>query len=93
MSQVYDRFQTGYLNNNIAEGEPTYPDTVTISSTGVSADSQSASMGVFIKTYQIHSGRPVWKSTGRDDRFLYYNGNNLNQLYLEYLVLLVLILR
>ena len=79
MSQVYDRFQTGYLNNNIAEGEPTYPDTVTISSTGVSADSQSASMGVFIKTYQIHSGRPVWKNTARDDRFLFYSsGKNKN---------------
>ena len=75
MSQVYDRFQTGYLNNNIAEGEPTYPDTVTISSTGGAADEQVASLGVYTRTYQIYSGRPVWKNTARDDRFLFYNGN------------------
>ena len=60
---------------NITEGEPTYPDTVTISSTEGAADSQFGSLGVFTKTYQIHSGRPVWKSTVRDDRFLFYNGN------------------
>ena len=60
---------------DIAEGEPTYPDTVEISSSGGSADSHSTSMGVYKKTYQIHSGRPVWKSTVRDDRFLFYNGN------------------
>ena len=61
-------------NITIAEGEPTYPDTVTVSSTGGAADSQSLSLSVYTKTYQIHSGRPVWKNTARDDRFLFYNG-------------------
>ena len=58
----------------VIEGEPTYPDTVTISSTGGAVDSQTSCLGVYTKTYQIHSGRPVWKNTARDDRFLFYNG-------------------
>ena len=66
-----------YLYFNFAEGEPTYPDTVTVSSTEGASDSQSASIGVYKKTYQIHSGRPVWKSTVKDDRFLFYNGKNI----------------
>ena len=60
---------------NITEGEPTYPDTLTISSTGVSV--HPSIIGVYKKTYQIHSGRPVWKSTVRDDRFLFYNGKSI----------------
>ena len=65
-----------YSYYNITEGEPTYPDTVTVSSTEGAADSQYQSLGVYKKTYQIHSGRPVWKSTFRDDRFLFYSGKN-----------------
>ena len=64
-----------YSYHNITEGEPTYPDTVTVSSTEGATEEQVSSMGVYKKTYQIHSGRPVWKSTVRDDRFLLYNGN------------------
>ena len=62
---------------NITEGEPTYPYTVTVSSTEGAAEEQVSSMGVYKKTYQIHSGRPVWKSTVKDDRFLFYNGKNI----------------
>ena len=66
-----------YSYHNITEGEPTYPDTVTVSSTEGAADSQYQSLGVYKKTSQIRSGRPVWKSTVRDDRFLFYNGKNI----------------
>ena len=78
MSQVYDRFQTGYLNNNIAEGEPTYPDTVTISSTGGAANTQSQCLGIYKKTSQTWSGRPVWQNTARDDRFLFFHGKHFD---------------
>ena len=66
---------------NFAEGESTYPYTLTVSSTEGAADEQVKSLGVYKKTYQIHSGRPVWKSTVKDDRFLFYNGKNIK--YLE----------
>ena len=67
-------------------GDPTYPDTLTVSSTGEAADSQpvcldiyiyTKTLGVYKKTAQTWSGRSVWQSTVRDDRFLFYNGNNL----------------
>jgi len=58
-----------------AEGEPTYPDAVTVSSTGAAAENQVWSMGVYKKTTQTWSGRPVWRHTGRDDRFLFYDGD------------------
>ena len=61
---------------SITEGEPTYPAILTVSSTGGTADSQSSALGVYKKTNQTWSGRPVWKSTVRDDRFLFYHGNN-----------------
>ena len=63
--------------HNVTEGEPTYPTTVTVSSTGEAADSQSQCLGVYKKTTQTWSGRPVYQSTVRDDRFLFYNGINL----------------
>ena len=31
-------------------------------------------MGVYKITNRTHSGRPVWQSTVRDDRYLFYNG-------------------
>merc|ERR1711953_331342 len=58
-----------------AEGEPTYPDLLTVSSTGEAAEKQPESLGVYKKTTQTWSGRPVWMYTGRDDRFLFYNGD------------------
>ena len=64
-------------NIHVTEGEPTYPDTVTVSSTGDAADSQPESLGVYKITPHTWSGRPVWQHTVRDDRYLFYNGNNL----------------
>ena len=60
----------------IIEGGPTYPATVTVSSTGGAADQQGPALGVYQRTGQTHSGRPVWQNTVRPDRFLLYNGNN-----------------
>ena len=62
---------------HFTEGEPTYPATVTVSSTGGAADVQSKCLGAYKKTSRTWSGRPVWRHTSRDDRFLLYNGNNL----------------
>ena len=73
---IYHAVGKYYSFYNITEGEPTYPTTVTVSSTGGAADSQSKSMGVYEKTPRIWSGRPVWQNTARNDRFLFYNGNN-----------------
>ena len=61
-----------------SEGEPTYPTTVIVSSTGGVADLQAESLGVYTKTAHTYSGRPVWQSTVRDDRFLFYSGTTLN---------------
>ena len=58
------------------EGEPTYPATVTVSSREGAADVQSKCLGVYKKTSKNWSGRPVWQSTVRDDRFLFYHGSN-----------------
>ena len=66
-----------HYSYNFVEGEPTYPDTLTVSSTEDAADEQVASMGVYKKTYQIHSCRPVWKSTVKFDRYLFYSGKNI----------------
>ena len=57
------------------EGEPTYPEKVTISSTGGTSETWPSVLGVYKRTNMTHSGRPVWQSTVRDDRFLFYNGN------------------
>ena len=51
-----------------------YPDTVTVESTGTASEKHSKSMGVYKITNRTHSGRPVWQSTVRDDRYLFYNG-------------------
>ena len=34
-------------------------------------------MGVYKITNITHSDRPVWQSTVRDDRYLFYRGNNM----------------
>ena len=50
-----------------------YPDTVTVSSSEGAADNVPHCLGVYKRTSQTWSGRPVWQSTVRDDRFLIYN--------------------
>ena len=57
-------------------GKLTYPETVTVSSTGGASERQAFAMGVYKITNITHSGRPVWQSTVREDRYLFYNGNN-----------------
>ena len=67
----------GYSEGN------SYPTTVTVSSTGGVASNQAECLGVYKKTpLQTWSGRPVWQSTVRDDRFLYYDGKNLEYIFL-----------
>ena len=63
----------------IIEGEPTYPDKLSITSTGAVADLLPSYLGVYEKmTNTTHSGRPVWQSTSRDDRYLLYSGKLIN---------------
>ena len=61
---------------NITEGEPTYPEKLTISSTGGTAERLPDVLGVYKITNITHNGRPVWQSTVREDRYLFYNGLN-----------------
>ena len=56
------------------EGEPTYPEKLTISSTGGTSKTWPSVLGVYMRTKMTHSDRPVWQSTVRDDRYLFYNG-------------------
>ena len=65
-----------YLNL-FTEGEPSYPDTITVSSTGGATERMPSVMGVYKITNITHSGRPVWQSRVRGDRYLVYNGNNM----------------
>ena len=64
----------GYHIFTITDGEPTYPDTVSVYSRGGAADSQPQSLGVYEKTTLTWSGIAVWQSTD-DKTFLYYDGN------------------
>ena len=57
------------------EGEPTYPEKVTISSIGGTSERWPSVLGVYKRTNMTHSGRPVWQSTVRNDRYLFYEGN------------------
>ena len=59
------------------EGEPTYPETVRVSSTGEASERLASVMGVYKITNITHSDRPVWQSSVREDRFLFYHGNNI----------------
>ena len=64
-----------FLRVNILVGELFfYPETVTVSSTGGASETSPGAMGVYKITNITHSGRPVWQSTVRDDRYLFYNG-------------------
>ena len=56
------------------EGEPTYPEMLTILSTGGTSKTWPSVLGVYMRTKMTHSDRPVWQSTVRDDRYLFYNG-------------------
>ena len=67
---------TKIINVSIS-GELTYPETVTVSSTGGASEKWFSEMGVYKITNITHSGRPVWQSTVRDDSYLFYNGNNI----------------
>ena len=35
-------------------------------------------MGVYRITNMTRSGRPVWQSTVREDRYLFYDGNKIS---------------
>ena len=59
------------------EGEPTYPEKLTISSTGGTSQRFPSVLGIYMKTNMTHLGRPVWQSTVRDDRYLFYNGSEM----------------
>ena len=51
-----------------------YPEKVTLSSTGGTSERWPSVLGVYKRTNMTNSGRPVWQSTVRDDRYLFYNG-------------------
>ena len=63
-----------YLILIFVEGKPTYPEKVTILSTGGTSKTWPSVLGVYMRTKMTHSDRPVWQSTVRDDRYLFYNG-------------------
>ena len=48
---------------------------MTVSSTGGAAENVPHCLGVYKRTSQTWAGRPVWQSTVRDDRFLFYHGS------------------
>ena len=56
-----------------------YPETLTVSSSGAASEKHSYSMGVYKITNTTHSDRPVWQSTERENRYIFYNvnGNNI----------------
>ena len=62
-----------------SEGELSHPDSLTVSSIQA-ARIQAACMGVYKKTTRTLSGRPVWQSSVRPDRYLFYHGKTI---YLE----------
>ena len=47
---------------------------MTVSSTGGASERQPSVMGVYKISNITHSGRPVWQSLVRDDRYLFYHG-------------------
>ena len=58
-------------------------DPVMVSSTGDALDKKSFCLGVYTKTSQTWSGKPVWVSTGRDDSFLFFHGDNFYQIKIK----------
>ena len=68
---------------NLAEGEPRYPDSLRVSSSGPVSDLLPSYLGDYQKTSNISScDRPVWQHTERQDRFILYRGK-LTQLPLS----------
>ena len=64
-----------YLHDNYTVGDMLeYPEKLTISSTGGTSETWPSILGVYIRMNMTHSDRPVWQSTVRDDRYLFYNG-------------------
>ena len=62
---------------NIVNGDilVTYPELVTVSSKRATRSSVlSSALGAYKMLSKTHSGRPVWQSTERPDRYLLYNG-------------------
>ena len=59
----------------VTEGEPPYPDTVTITSSGGAADIQGSNLGIFKREAQYQNGRPIWKKEG-DQVYIYYSGKH-----------------
>ena len=53
-----------------------YPEKLTISSTGGTAEKQYSVLGVYKITNFTYNTRPVWQSTAREDRYLFYKGLN-----------------
>ena len=51
-----------------------YPERVSLSSLGGTTGKRPSVLGVYQRTGRNHSGRPVWQSRVREDRFLFYNG-------------------
>ena len=56
---------------------------MSISSTGQTAETWPSVLGVYKITNITHSGRPVWQSTVRKDRYLIYNGNTFMYLIID----------
>ena len=62
---------------NVVNGDVlvTYPELVTVSSKRETRSSVlSSALGAYKMLSKTHSGRPVWQSTERHDRYLLYNG-------------------
>ena len=55
-------------------GEQTYPDLLTLASEGATSEYSPEVLGVYQRTNQTHSARPVWRNRERGDMFLFYNG-------------------
>ena len=65
-----------HIHDNYTVGDMLeYPEKVTISSTGGTSETWPSVLGVYKRTKMTHSGRPVWQSTVRNDRYLFYDGS------------------
>ena len=66
----------GWKKMNVSVGDRLqYPDLITILSSGLTAFLRPDVLGAFRRTNLTHLGRPVWRSTLRDDRFFFYNAH------------------
>ena len=70
-----------------SDEEDCYPNVLTVSSTGPVADLLPSYLGVYEKMTNItHSGRPVWQSTSRDDRYLLYQGKLIIYIIIHWII-------